>query len=173
MQRAYTFSSLRAASTAGLACARALKAAGMLVAAALAGSASANGIYTAHHFAVANSGVATITVPIQVPRGIGGMEPQLALNYASDAGNGLLGQGWNLSGTSAITRCPRTELHDGVRGAVTFGANDRFCLDGQRLVLVLAQAPTAPLTSAALWSSLVIKIQQIPSLICTTSYYGC
>jgi Salmonella virulence plasmid 65kDa B protein len=96
----------------------------------------ATGNHTGAQFAVTESGAATLTVPIQVPRGIGGMEPQLSLNYSSGAGNGLFGLGWTLSGPSAITRCAKTILHDGERGAVTFGKGDRFCLDGQRLMLV-------------------------------------
>lgn len=98
----------------------------------------ANGPFTAYEFAVAESGDATVTVPIQVPRGIAGMEPQLSINYSSRDKNGLLGLGWSLSGISAITRCPRTVATDGVHGAVSFDANDRFCLDGQRLVLTQA-----------------------------------
>jgi hypothetical protein len=89
---------------------------------------------------VTESGAATLSVPIKVPSGIGGMEPQLALNYSSGTGNGLFGLGWTLSGPSAVTRCAKTLLHDGERGAVTFGKGDRFCLDGQRLMLV----PFAP-----------------------------
>src|SRR6185503_7906548 len=60
------------------------------------------------------------------------MEPKLALVYNSQSGNGLLGVGWNLEGLSSITRCPRTMAQDGVRGAINYDANDRFCLDGQR-----------------------------------------
>lgn len=102
----------------------------------LAGTAQAT-THTANSFAVTESGAATLSVPIQVPRGIGGMEPQLALNYSSQAGNGLLGLGWNLGGPSAITRCPKTRTIDGVRGSVTFSADtDRFCIDGQRLELL-------------------------------------
>jgi hypothetical protein len=102
----------------------------------LAGTAGAT-THTANSFAVTESGAATLSIPIQVPRGIGGMEPQLALNYSSQAGNGVLGLGWNLSGPSAITRCPRTRAIDGVRGSVTFSAEtDRFCMDGQRLELL-------------------------------------
>src|SRR6185503_9411324 len=62
------------------------------------------------------------------------MEPKLALVYNSQSGNGLLGVGWSLEGLSAITRCPGTVAQDGVRGAVNYDANDRFCLDGQRLM---------------------------------------
>jgi hypothetical protein len=91
---------------------------------------------TSSQFAVSESGAATLTIPIQVPRGIGGMEPQLALSYSSSAGNGLVGLGWTLSGPSAITRCPKSRVLDGVQGTVTFGVGDRYCLDGQRLVVV-------------------------------------
>lgn len=102
----------------------------------LAGTAAAT-THTANSFAVTESGAATLSIPIQVPRGIGGMEPQLALNYSSQAGNGLLGLGWNLGGPSAITRCPKTRTTDGVRGSITFSADtDRYCLDGQRLELL-------------------------------------
>jgi Salmonella virulence plasmid 65kDa B protein len=110
--------------------------AALVLATALSPAVHATGNHTGAQFAVTESGAATLTVPIQVPRGIGGMEPQLSLNYSSGAGNGLFGLGWTLSGPSAITRCAKTLLHDGERGAVTFGKGDRFCLDGQRLMLV-------------------------------------
>jgi len=87
-------------------------------------------------FAVNESGAATYRIPIQVPPGVAGMEPKLELAYNSQGGNGLLGMGWSLSGLSAIGRCPRTMAQDGVRGSVNFDMNDRYCLDGQRLVLV-------------------------------------
>lgn len=96
---------------------------------------SAGGV-TASQFAVTESGSATVTVPVQVPRGIGGMEPQLSLSYTSGAGNGLLGLGWSLNGPSAVSRCPKTLAKDGVRGTVSFAVGDRYCLDGQRLEIV-------------------------------------
>src|SRR5262249_16682575 len=49
-------------------------------------------------------------------------------------GAGVVGVGWSLSGLPAIGRCPQTFAQDGVRGAVNYDANDRFCLDGQRLI---------------------------------------
>jgi hypothetical protein len=91
---------------------------------------------TAGQFAVSPSGAATYSIPIQVPPGIARIEPKLSLNYNSQAGNGLLGMGWSLGGLSAIEHCPRTMAQDGVRGAVNYDSNDRFCLDGQRLVAV-------------------------------------
>jgi Salmonella virulence plasmid 65kDa B protein len=107
----------------------------------------ANGAHTGHQFSVTETGAATVSIPIQVPRGIGGMEPQLSLNYSSGAGNGLLGIGWTLAGPSAITRCPKTIQHDGVRGAVKFQSGDRFCLDGQRLVSTVPTSDSAYMAS--------------------------
>jgi len=91
---------------------------------------------TPGQFSVNESGAATYRIPIQVPPGVAGMEPKLELVYNSQGGNGLLGMGWSLSGLSAITRCPRTMAVDGVRGGVNYDMNDRYCLDGQRLILV-------------------------------------
>jgi len=87
-------------------------------------------------FAVNEMGAATYTIPIQIPPGTGGMEPRLALAYSSQAGNGPFGMGWSLSGLSAITRCPRTMAQDGVRGSVNYDLNDRYCLDGKRLMVI-------------------------------------
>lgn len=87
-------------------------------------------------YGVSSSGAATYTIPIQVPPGLAGIEPKLALNYNSQAGNGQLGVGWNLSGLSAITRCPQTSAQDGSRVGVKFATTDRFCLDGKRLMMV-------------------------------------
>jgi len=91
---------------------------------------------TPGQFQVSESGAATYTIPIQVSPGVGGMEPKLSLNYSSQSGNGLLGVGWNLAGLGGITHCARTLAQDGVRGSVTYDGNDRYCLDGQRLIAI-------------------------------------
>ena len=82
-------------------------------------------------------GAAVYTIPIEVPAGINGMQPQLAITYNSQAGNGLLGWGWNLSGISTITRTSKTIYHDYTEFAypVDF-KDDRFMLDGQRLLKI-------------------------------------
>ncbi len=87
-------------------------------------------------FAVNGNGGATYTVPIEVPPGINGVQPNLSLVYNSQQGNGLLGVGWELAGLSAIARCGQTIATDGVRGGVDFDSGDRFCFDGQRLMAV-------------------------------------
>lgn len=85
---------------------------------------------------VSPGGSATYRIPIEVPPGVAGMQPQLALSYNSQAGNGIMGMGWSIEGLSTITRCPKTLASDGVRGSVNFNTEDRFCLDGQRLINV-------------------------------------
>jgi RHS repeat-associated protein len=86
-------------------------------------------------FGVSETGAATYSIPIAVPPGTAGMEPKLSFNYSSQGGNGIAGVGWSLGGLSAIIRCPQTIVHDGATRGVQLDANDRFCLDGQRLIL--------------------------------------
>ncbi|WP_342617559.1 FG-GAP-like repeat-containing protein [Rhodoferax sp. GW822-FHT02A01] len=88
-------------------------------------------------FGVSQSGAASYQVPLKLPPGVANMAPKLALTYNSQGGNGMLGVGWALSGLSSITRCAATRAQDGVTGGgVNFDTNDKFCLDGQRLMLV-------------------------------------
>ncbi len=43
-------------------------------------------------------------IPIKIPQGVHGMQPDLALEYDPNAGNGIVGVGWQLTGLSTITR---------------------------------------------------------------------
>lgn len=90
---------------------------------------------TAGQFAV-DAGAATYSIPISLPPGSGSMAPELALTYSSQGGDGPFGPGWQLSGVSAITRCPATLANDGFIDGVDLDDKDRLCLDGQRLVAV-------------------------------------
>ncbi|MDH4259571.1 MAG: hypothetical protein OEW16_04630 [Gammaproteobacteria bacterium] len=84
---------------------------------------------------VSPDGEAVYSIPLDLPPGTNGMTPALSLEYRHRSVVGLLGIGWNISGLSQIARCPRTIVQDGVSSPVTLTAADRFCLDGQRLVV--------------------------------------
>ncbi len=84
---------------------------------------------------VSPSGAAVYNVPIAVPEGINGVEPEISLTYNSQSGNGIAGYGWNISGISVITRIPASKFHDGQIDGVDFDNLDRFALDGERLIL--------------------------------------
>ncbi len=86
------------------------------------------------NYNVLPTGALTYTIPIDIPSGTAGIQPNLALVYNSQVGNGLLGYGWNLSGLSAITRVGTNIYNDGYVDEVDFDGNDRFALDGQRLI---------------------------------------
>ena len=90
----------------------------------------------AAEFGVDPAGAATYVVPVSVAAGRGGLRPNISLRYASHDGDGLAGVGFTLTGLSRITRCPLTIAVDGRVQGVRFAAGDRFCLDGQPLVLV-------------------------------------
>lgn len=87
-------------------------------------------------FSVDDDGNATYRMPIAVPPGHGGMAPRLALVYRSNGGDGPLGMGFSLAGTSTIERCGRNQADDKDNGPPRFDASDAFCLGSQRLVLV-------------------------------------
>ena len=91
---------------------------------------------TGGSFQVNEAGAATYRIPILTAPGVGGMAPQIALVYNSQGGNGLVGQGFSIGGMSGITRCRQTQETDGSNDGIGLDAGDRFCLDGQRLVLV-------------------------------------
>jgi len=44
-----------------------------------------------------NQGSLNYSFPFQIPQGRQGMQPQLSINYSSDAGNGNCGVGWNIN----------------------------------------------------------------------------
>ncbi|WP_101757248.1 thrombospondin type 3 repeat-containing protein [Oceanicoccus sp. KOV_DT_Chl] len=92
---------------------------------------------TAGIFSVGKDGSANYRVPIKVPPGINGIQPNLSLSFNHSMGNGIVGQSWALSGNSVISRCNATILRDGYNSNVA-GTYYKFCLDGQRLVEVAA-----------------------------------
>jgi RHS repeat-associated protein len=85
---------------------------------------------------VGPSGAANYVIPIDIPPGRNGMKPSLSLVYNSQGGDGMLGLGWALSGLSLIARVSADFYHEGFIDPVDFDSNDRFALDGQRLISI-------------------------------------
>ena len=85
-------------------------------------------------FNVSPSGAATYSIPIEVPAGINGMQPDLSIFFNSQAGVGYGGLNFDLSGISSITRVPHNLHFDNGLHPISFDGNDRFVMDGQRLI---------------------------------------
>lgn len=84
-----------------------------------------------------SGGTATYSVPVAIPPGRNGVQPNVSLSYSAKGGNGLLGVGWSLSAGSAIARCGATYAQDGFTHSVQYDlGKDRLCLNGSRLVAV-------------------------------------
>lgn len=98
--------------------------------------AAAQGMALSGKFGVSATGAATYSIPIALPPSTAGMIPSLSLTYSSQHGNGVFGVGWTLDGLPSIGRCSPTLAQDGVAGAIGYDANDRFCLDGHRLIAI-------------------------------------
>jgi len=75
-------------------------------------------------------------IPLTLPAGVAGVQPQVSLTYSSGSGQGIAGMGWNVSSTSIISRCPKTVVQDNVNQMPKLEVSDGFCLNGQRLKLI-------------------------------------
>jgi Salmonella virulence plasmid 65kDa B protein len=104
---------------------------------------------TMGEFRVDESGSANYSIPLYTVPGTAGVQPNMSLVYSSSEGNGPVGKGFNISGQSAITRCRATFESGDFIGAlasasgeyehpIEFSQNDKFCLDGERLIQVSA-----------------------------------
>ena len=91
---------------------------------------------TAGNFKVDQQGSAGYSIAIADLPGRGGVTPNLSLNYSSGSGNSYMGVGWSLGGLSSISRCRQTYETDQRDRVVMLDDQDRFCLDGARLIAV-------------------------------------
>lgn len=90
---------------------------------------------TKGELSVTAMGSANYTLPVALPPGIKNIAPQIALVYNSSSDNGIVGYGGSLKGISSISRISSRLDIDGFVGGVKFNSDDRFSLDGQRLIL--------------------------------------
>lgn len=85
---------------------------------------------------VNRSGASTYEISIPVPPGTADMVPSISMQYNSQGMGSTLGQGWSISGMSAVARCPYSLAIEGAHRGVKFDMEDRFCLEGQRLIVI-------------------------------------
>jgi len=85
---------------------------------------------------VNGQGALVYTIPIEVFKGVNSFQPNLALAYSSDGGNGQAGYGWNIVGLSVITQGGKSKHIDGIYEGPQFDGTDPYYLDGQRLIQV-------------------------------------
>src|SRR5438477_9226455 len=78
-----------------------------------------------------HTGTGNFTVPIALPAGRNGFEPQLSLVYSTGHGNGPLGLGWSLSipGVGRQTS----------KGVPRYDASDTFILSGTEDIIPVEQ----------------------------------
>lgn len=76
----------------------------------------------------------TYMIPIEGLKGVNNFQPNIALAYNSQSGYGSAGWGWNIIGTSTITRGGKSKNIDGITQGPQFDNDDPFYLDGQRLI---------------------------------------
>ena len=93
---------------------------------------------------VTHKGTAVYTLPLDLPSGRLGIEPNLTLTYNSgDNALGHLGVGWSLQGLSVVHRCRRDSARDVDPAPISYQDGDALCLDGERLVQVSSEGGIA------------------------------
>ena len=81
-------------------------------------------------------GALTYTIPIEVYKGVNDFQPNIALAYNSQSGNGQAGIGWNIIGLSSITTGGKIKKIDGINQGIQYDDTDPYYLDGQRLIRI-------------------------------------
>ena len=71
------------------------------------------------------TGDASVSYPLDLPKGRGGMQPQLAVRYSSAGNNGWLGQGWDISVQSISV--------DTKYGVPRYDGTETYLLEGTQL----------------------------------------
>ncbi|MGG5209254.1 RHS repeat-associated core domain-containing protein [Chryseobacterium sp. MIQD13] len=85
---------------------------------------------------VAESGALTYTLPIEIHKGVNDFQPNIALAYNSQSGNGMAGWGWNIVGLSSISIGGKNKEIEGITKGPQYDNTDPYYLDGQRLIKI-------------------------------------
>lgn len=82
------------------------------------------------------TGGKTYDIPIKLPCGMHGFQPNISVGYNSQRRNAAFGIGWDIEGDSKITRGSHSLYYDGYTQGVTNTQDDAFYLDGNRLLRI-------------------------------------
>ncbi|MEC4088697.1 SpvB/TcaC N-terminal domain-containing protein [Pseudoalteromonas rubra] len=112
-------------------------------------------------FRVSESGSAAYNVPIELPAGKTGVKPSVSLDYNSQTPRTNIALGWSLSAASSVSRCRQTKAQDGQFKGLTLSDEDRYCLDGQRLIQLDVNESIDGLTTVATFETEIESHQTI------------
>lgn len=113
--------------------------------------------YTPGEAVVDLFGSANYTIPIQVPIGVNGLQPQLSVSYNSNSNNNILGFGWQLNGLSSISRVPKNIFNDGKVEPILHSSFDKYSLDGNRLAIQTIGVPNIYVTENETYSRITAQ----------------
>jgi len=94
-----------------------------------------------------SSGTGTFSVPIALPKGRAGVQPSLALSYATSGGNGIVGIGWSLA-MPFISRQTDKGLPHYVDAAAWHAQEDTFMYNGGQELVPIDSAAAARMEGA-------------------------
>lgn len=77
-------------------------------------------------FDIGPIGNATYNIPIDLPPGTAGLQPNISIVYNSFSGDGIMGKGFSVSALSSITRVSKTIFHDGAINDIEFNSTDKL-----------------------------------------------
>ncbi|MCA9401892.1 MAG: hypothetical protein KC713_09705, partial [Candidatus Omnitrophica bacterium] len=100
-----------------------------------------------------HSGSANLSIPIQVPSGRGGIQPNLAITYNSSNPNGIFGVGWGMEigSIKVLTK----------NGAPKYDSNTKYLLMQSGSAQELVEDPTHPGIYFPLVESAFLKIEKL------------
>src|SRR5262245_56303967 len=106
------------------------------------------------------TGTGNFSVPIAVPPGRGGLQPQLSLSFSTGNGNGVFGHGWGLSlpGVSRKTSHGLPRYRD---TATPDGPADTFILSGAEDLVPVAGAPAGRVRYRPRTEGLFARIEHV------------
>ena len=89
------------------------------------------------------TGTGNFSVPLAVPPGRNGLQPQLALTYSTGQGNGPLGLGWSLSVPGVTLKTSK--------GIPRYQGHDTYLLSGAEDLVLVTEEPVSTVGNGWSW----------------------